>query len=143
LLILCPSALKDNWKKELQKWEIEDEDCVVNVVTKGTDSLKALVNIVSYSLASREPMLTKLLEKKFKVVLCDESHFLKDDKAKRTSNISPIIKNSKRAILLSGTASPSKPIELFTQIKALKFHKLNKTAFGKRYCDMKNVKNLI
>ena len=36
------------------------------------------------------------------VVICDESHYLKNPKAVRTSTIVPFIKNSKRAMLLSG-----------------------------------------
>ena len=40
-------------------------------------------------------------------VICDESHYLKNPKAVRTSTIVPFIRNAKRAMLLSGTCMHS------------------------------------
>lgn len=50
----------------------------------------------------------------------------------------PIIKNSRRAILLSGTPALSRPLELFTQLNALApLSWPDEKQFGKRYCKAK------
>ena len=56
----------------------------------------------------------------FGVVICDESHALKAHKTKRTKHIWPMVQKAKRAILISGTPAPSRPIELFTQVTFLR-----------------------
>ncbi|KAG5555422.1 hypothetical protein RHGRI_012830 [Rhododendron griersonianum] len=69
------------------------------------------------------------------VVIADESHFLKNGQAKRTSASLPILQKAQYAILLSGTPALSRPIELFKQLEALypNVYK-NVHEFGNRYC---------
>jgi SWI/SNF-related matrix-associated actin-dependent regulator 1 of chromatin subfamily A len=71
----------------------------------------------------------------FKVVIADESHFLKNGQAKRTSACLPVIKKAQYAILLSGTPALSRPIELFKQLEALYpdvYRNIHE--YGGRYC---------
>ncbi|KHJ75000.1 hypothetical protein OESDEN_25384, partial [Oesophagostomum dentatum] len=72
------------------------------------------------------------------VIIFDESHMLKDTKAKRTQVALSLSKKASRVILLSGTPALSRPAELFSQIKLVNerlfpsFHQ-----FAIRYCDGK------
>jgi hypothetical protein len=71
----------------------------------------------------------------FQVVIADESHFLKNGQAKRTSACLPVIKKAQYAILLSGTPALSRPIELFKQLEALYpdvYRNIHE--YGGRYC---------
>ena len=70
-------------------------------------------------------------------IICDESHYLKSLAAKRTKALLPILKRTKRCILLSGTPALSRPIELYNQIAALcdKFGSYHD--FGVRYAKAK------
>ena len=43
------------------------------------------------------------------VIICDESHYLKNAKTTRTKTLMPLLKASKRCILLSGTPALSRP----------------------------------
>jgi SWI/SNF-related matrix-associated actin-dependent regulator of chromatin subfamily A-like protein 1 len=43
------------------------------------------------------------------VVVADESHFLKNDKAQRTKATLPLIKRATRAVLLTGTPATNRP----------------------------------
>lgn len=52
-------------------------------------------------------------------VICDECHFIKDPGAQRTKATVPVIKEARRAILLSGTPALNKPKELFQQVQLL------------------------
>eukprot|EP00049_Salpingoeca_infusionum_P020339 m.363875 g.363875 ORF g.363875 m.363875 type:complete len:894 (-) comp24547_c0_seq1:101-2782(-) len=131
LLIVCPSSLKLTWAAELSKW-LQLGDDSVNVVHTSRGSLSGAVVIMSYSLVSK---FGKQLSK-FKVVIADEAHYLKNGKAQRARALVPIIQSAPRALLLSGTPALSKPIELFQQLKAL-YPKLFKVEvkFGVRYCN--------
>ncbi|KAI7838398.1 hypothetical protein COHA_007802 [Chlorella ohadii] len=68
-------------------------------------------------------------------VIADESHSLKESSAQRTKATVPLIKEARRAILLSGTPALNKPKELFQQLSALvPAAKLKMSVFGERYC---------
>ncbi|KAI8819051.1 P-loop containing nucleoside triphosphate hydrolase protein [Fimicolochytrium jonesii] len=136
VLIICPSSLRLTWKAEIIKWlDVPETD--IQVIFTAKDLLKetATFAIVSYDLASRKTMEDQLVLARFKVIVADESHYLKSRDAKRTKCILPLIKRAKRALLLSGTPALSRPIELFTQIGALVQPFTSATQFGVRYCD--------
>ena len=115
LLIISPSYLRYNWKQEILKWDLEKENDI-QIIKKGSDDLQdhSKVVIISYDLAVR--LKSQLHERQFKVAIADESHYLKNRKAKRTKTCLPILKNCKRCLLLTGTPALSRPEELFTQL---------------------------
>ncbi|KAL2775057.1 SWI/SNF-related matrix-associated actin-dependent regulator of chromatin subfamily A-like protein 1, partial [Daubentonia madagascariensis] len=140
LLVVVPSSVRFTWEQAFLRWlpSLSPED--VNVVVTGKDHLRAgLVNIVSFDLLSKLEKQLKL-KTPFKVVIIDESHFLKNSKTARCRAALPLLKVAKRVILLSGTPATSRPAELYTQIIAVKptffpqFH-----TFGLRYCDAKRM----
>ncbi|XP_044499508.1 SWI/SNF-related matrix-associated actin-dependent regulator of chromatin subfamily A-like protein 1 isoform X2 [Mangifera indica] len=129
-LILAPSSLRLHWASMIQQWlDVPSSDIVVvlsqlggsyrsgfTVVSSSTRStihLDGLFNIVSYDVVPK--VQNVLIASDFKVVIADESHFLKNAQAKRTTAVIPIIKKAQYAILLSGTPALSRPIELFKQ----------------------------
>ncbi|XP_036277353.1 SWI/SNF-related matrix-associated actin-dependent regulator of chromatin subfamily A-like protein 1 isoform X1 [Pipistrellus kuhlii] len=136
LLVVVPSSVRFTWEQAFLQWLPSLKPEQINVVVTGKDRLTTgLVNIVSFDLLSK---LEKQLKTPFKVVIIDESHFLKNVKTARCRAAMPLLKMAKRVILLSGTPAMSRPAELYTQIIAVKptffpqFH-----AFGLRYCDAK------
>lgn len=115
------------------------------MIETGKDSVEnAKVLITSYDLLGRRSndflacgvVIMVLLNKKllfnsehFKMqhvlivkhfVIQDESHHLKNHKTARTKAAIPLMQNAKRLILLSGTPALSRPMELYTQISAIK-----------------------
>uniref|UniRef100_A0A8C0NZ54 SWI/SNF-related matrix-associated actin-dependent regulator of chromatin subfamily A-like protein 1 n=1 Tax=Canis lupus familiaris TaxID=9615 RepID=A0A8C0NZ54_CANLF len=136
LLVVVPSSVRFTWEQAFLRWLPSLSPERINVVVTGKDRLTAgLVNIVSFDLLSK---LEKQLKTPFKVVIIDESHFLKNIKTARCRAAMPLLKVAKRVILLSGTPAMSRPAELYTQIIGVRptffpqFH-----AFGLRYCDAK------
>lgn len=97
----------------------------------------AKVLIVSHNMVVTA--LEKLKEKKFGVIIIDESHILKNFKAKCTQASETLAKRAKRLILLSGTPALSRPSELYTQLNLID-EKFFGTfmSYSKRYCDGKN-----
>ena len=98
---------------------------------------KRMIYIMSYNLI---PALSREAHKSpnrltFQAIIADESHYLKSQSAKRTRALVPMLQNSRRAILLSGTPALSRPIELFTQLNALDPTTWSDLkVYGKRYC---------
>ncbi|XP_065622936.1 uncharacterized protein LOC111996656 [Quercus suber] len=150
VLILTPSSLRLHWASTIQQWlNIPPSDIlvvlsqcggsnragytIVSSSTKGCIRLDGLFNIISYDVVPKLQNL--LMASEFKVVIADESHFLKNAQAKRTTASLPVIKKAKYAILLSGTPALSRPIELFKQLEALypDVYK-NVHEYGNRYC---------
>ncbi|XP_036029216.1 SWI/SNF-related matrix-associated actin-dependent regulator of chromatin subfamily A-like protein 1 isoform X1 [Onychomys torridus] len=138
LLVVVPSSVRFTWEQAFLRWLPSLSPENINVVVTGKGRLTAgLVNIVSFDLLSK---LERQLKTPFKVVIIDESHFLKNIKTARCRAAVPILKVAKRVILLSGTPALSRPAELYTQIIAVKptffpqFH-----TFGLRYCDAKRL----
>ncbi|KAF4350534.1 hypothetical protein F8388_014995 [Cannabis sativa] len=150
VLILTPSSLRLHWASTIQQWlNIPSSDIlvvlsqcsgsnksgftIVSSSTKGTIHLDGLFNIISYDVVPKLQNL--LMASEFKVVIADESHFLKNAQAKRTTASLPVIKKAQYALLLSGTPALSRPIELFKQLEALYPDVFkNVHEYGNRYC---------
>ncbi|EFJ37359.1 hypothetical protein SELMODRAFT_76516 [Selaginella moellendorffii] len=146
VLVIVPSSLRIHWATMLKTW-LEIRSCDITIVlSQGTGSsqgytiahsqgkkvlqLGGLFNIISYDMVSKLPV-----DNNFKVVIADESHYIKNAQAKRTNACVPIIQKAKYAVLLTGTPALSRPVELFKQLEALQpsvysdFHE-----YGQRYC---------
>ncbi|KAB2025237.1 hypothetical protein ES319_D06G136500v1 [Gossypium barbadense] len=150
VLILAPSSLRLHWASMIEQWlNIPPPDIVVvfsqmggsnrsgftilSSNSKGDIHLDGLFNIISYDLVAK--LENVLMASEFKVVIADESHFLKNAQAKRTTASLPIIKKAQYAILLTGTPALSRPIELFKQLEALYPTVYRKVyEYGEQYC---------
>jgi len=134
VLIICPAYLRYTWKHELEKWLGTVELCIVN---KGSDEMNKgtfQYLIISYELASKRAAELKALN--FEIVVCDESHYFKGHRTKRTRNLTPLVKKIPHALLLTGTPALNRPCELFPQMHMLRpdFFKTWGT-YTKRYCN--------
>ena len=145
MLIITPSSLTLTWKMEILKWlqgSVYDSD--INLVKAGKDVMISYddkrnrnkpicsITILSYGLATRKQ--AEMFDHKalFGVVICDESHALKNNKTQRCKVLLHLIRrNTKRAILLSGTPTNNRPNELHTQIDSLR---PNEFMSYKNYC---------
>ena len=162
VLIVCPSSLRLNWRSEILKWygpsadddskagggsdggDLLDMDGRIDIIMKGSDERqmearlrstdKRYITIISYDLV---PKLHKTIETvDYGITIADESHMIKSYTAKRTKALLPILKNSRRTLLLSGTPALNRPAELFTQLHALMPSLFTSfQSFGNRYCD--------
>ena len=135
VLVVCPANVKYNWYEEIQSW-LPDVD--VQVVKNGKDPIEgATFTVINYDLVSkREDDLTALGAD---LIIFDESHYLKNNKAKRTQACMNIAGQTESVVCLSGTAITNRPIELFTTLNMIRPAEYNNYfAYGKRYCDAHN-----
>ncbi|XP_061386042.1 SWI/SNF-related matrix-associated actin-dependent regulator of chromatin subfamily A-like protein 1 [Musca vetustissima] len=93
------------------------------------------VLITSYSMMERN--IQQITDRKFGFLIFDESHSLKNPKAKCTMVADRLSQQAKHVILLSGTPALSKPVELFSQLQMIDRKFMSYIDFTTRYCDGK------
>ena len=155
-VVICPSALKENWKREFEMWT--DKKPMVL-----TDSVKTnwhrfyemgLADVFIVNFESLEKFFvtskpaTKDLEHStqiimdpriglFKSAIIDEIHKLKNPKSIRAKICINLTKHKKYIIGLTGTPVVNLPIDLFSQLAII--FKLNHfggaNGFKTRYCE--------
>lgn len=138
LLVVTPSSVRFAWAQQIQRWlpSLDPQEIFVPTTGKNITSTYR-VNIFSYDLMAKK--VEHLKKQHFQVIIMDECHLLKNFKTARCKAALPLLQNSHRVILLSGTPALSRPSELYTSIQAVcpflvKFHD-----FGVRYCDGKKM----
>lgn len=116
-IIVCPASLKENWKREINKWLPHR---TVNVLS-GKDNISNVdVNIVNYDIVGR--FVEPIVHLKPMGLVLDESHYVKSSKAKRTAAVRDIAKKvpqSGTVMLLSGTPVTNRPEELVSQLEIM------------------------
>ncbi|EZG45863.1 putative helicase [Gregarina niphandrodes] len=138
VLVVCPSSIRFQWKDQAKRWLghcFSKPDDEIVVVRNGRTSIPtgARMIITSYELLVR----ADCLKHGFKVIICDESHYLKNINAKRSRTLVPMLQTAKRAILLSGTPALNNPIELYQQFNAVVPDVVKYDVFANRYCEKK------
>ncbi|XP_018620426.1 DNA annealing helicase and endonuclease ZRANB3 isoform X1 [Scleropages formosus] len=141
LLVVVPSSLRYPWIEEMEKWipELSPED--INLVDSKSDisSIKCCkVTVLGYGLLTSDAhaLLDALTQRDFRVILVDESHYLKSRNAARSKILLPLIQKAQRAVLLTGTPALGRPEELFMQINALYPGRFGIwSEYANRYCN--------
>lgn len=129
-LVICPSYLTLNWVREGALWGVS-----LTRVRRGKDAIPEGNVVMSYDLAARR--VSEL--GKFRVVVLDESHYLKSPKTKRTKRLKPLVLRTPHAFLLSGTPAANRPVELYSQVSMVQPQCWGTyTQFVHRYCGAKH-----
>tara|TARA_Y100000004_G_scaffold64976_1_gene72962 strand:- start:8703 stop:11399 length:2697 start_codon:yes stop_codon:yes gene_type:complete len=116
------------------------EDAVLYLEKMGVDmrtvagEINADIVVCNYDIMSyREDAL---IDYGFNIVVCDESHYLKNSKAKRTQATLSVAQESESVICLSGTAITNRPNEFFTTLNLLRPNEFPSFFnYGLSYCD--------
>jgi SNF2 family DNA or RNA helicase len=132
-IIVCPASLKENWKREINKWLPHR---TVNILTGKGNIANVDVNIVNYDIIGR--FVEPIMHLKPMGLVLDESHYVKTSKTKRTEAVRDIAKKvpqSGTVLLLSGTPVTNRPEELVSQLEIMGMLSRfgGKWAFLKRY----------
>ncbi len=140
ILVICPAIVCLVWEKEIRKWSQELEP--------------SNYYVISYEKAAKEKYYADLKALSFDFLVLDESHYLKNLKAKRTQNIlKHIWPVAKYKICLSGTPMTQSVMDMWPVISkicpedfgsywdfAKQFTNMVRTPFGPGY-KFEGVKN--
>ncbi|XP_014235599.1 SWI/SNF-related matrix-associated actin-dependent regulator of chromatin subfamily A-like protein 1 [Trichogramma pretiosum] len=133
MLIISPSSVRYQWSEAIiENLTSVPIHSILHVTTNREPIEKCKVLIVSYDLVGRRT--DELVARRFGVIICDESHYLKSANTQRTKAVQRLATNAKRIILLTGTPALSRPIELYPQIKMLIPNFMSPIDYGVRYC---------
>ncbi|XP_053990312.1 DNA annealing helicase and endonuclease ZRANB3-like isoform X3 [Hylaeus volcanicus] len=135
-LVICPSSITFQWRDQFQLWLPHlikpHQICVLRSGKDQLDLEKSKVIICSYDLIKQSKFRLS-----YQVVICDESHYIKNLSSQRACKILPLLQQANRTILLSGTPALNKPTELYTQIFALVPQFASVKDFSMRYAQIK------
>lgn len=160
-LVICPSSLKENWKREFKKFAgveaviLDDNnrrtwqrywvmkkgngDAMVNVFITNYESLKKFF-VYSISDSSRFTIRSIKFDPRidlFRSVIVDESHKCKSAKTKQSKFVQGICKGKEYILMLTGTPVVNNNSDLVQQLNIMErltdFGGYNK--FVSRYCD--------
>lgn len=131
VIITVPASIKLKWKQEVLNWLPNPK---VEVLS-GTHPyrIKGNIVIINYDIVFYWLEQLKLLNPQ--VLITDECHYYKSNKAKRTKAIKMLSKGIPHVIALSGTPIVNRPIEAYNAIKIISpllFPDAWK--FAQRYC---------
>lgn len=141
--IVCPASLVLNWEKELKEWLLEEASIGILTSNNWREIKNCDIIIASFSYMSKEETVKEIVnpkEKRFKYLIIDECHYLKNPKSKRTKHIlarNGLRSRVERIAAITGTPIVNKPIELYPTIKALcpkAIDNMTYFAYGLKYC---------
>ena len=146
-LVIVPASVKYNWG---EKWsEIVGSKRDISIIESTETKTKknnwnAEVVIINYDIIGKKQgrgatvKFKELVDTKWKMVIFDEAHFLKEKKSQRAKAAKIIIKPEDLKIqLLTGTATMSKPVELWNLLLLIKSEQYvaeDWYQFVRRYC---------
>ena len=147
-LVVCPATLKMNWQREAEKWLTRPT--TVHVVSAGDDwpttpAERDGIYIVNYDILRRYVKVQPRKEPTgpaaiaWDLVIVDEAHYVKNNKAQRSKAVRAIAKKAGRMLMLTGTPIVNRPVELYNLVNILDPGRWgNWWGYVKRYCDAKH-----
>jgi len=143
-LLIVPNSMRLVWADEIEKWVSDLAPGAVSIIRHGSDVAplhdpEVSFLILTYGLLARKsPVSEKILATSYKVVVADESHYIKNGEAQRTKACIQAFQKAPRRILLSGTPALGRPVELYTQLSVVAPDLLGSyKSFTERYCNRK------
>jgi len=134
VLIVCPSGLRLNWKKELELWKVPLK---IKIIDGKKDTLaQDGISILSYTVAFN--YYCDIEHMKYDLIVCDESQALIHNGSQRTKAVRYLSQGIDKILMLSATPLTSRPKDLFEQVNIINDRIFNsRTKFLDTYCGAK------
>lgn len=149
ILIVCPSAVKINWEREIHYFQ-----CYDTTIVSGRKWSEAKFTIINYDILKnfhalpskdlkKEHILDrhqKMLAANFDLCILDEAHKLKNKDSKRGAIMAEVCKKIDRVWLLSGTPVANRPMDFYNLLKLIKSPLTKNWKFyAQRYCEGRQI----
>lgn len=124
-LIVCPTAVKEHWARELVKWSYPSTNINLTQASSITSNIYSAKSsshtIMTYPTISRldESMIKRLIRTGFHHIILDEAHNAKNPHAIRTKFTKTLADKCDYLSLLSGTPIPNTISDLYTTMSLL------------------------
>jgi SWI/SNF-related matrix-associated actin-dependent regulator 1 of chromatin subfamily A len=138
-MIVCPSGLKLNWKREIERWLGDESVYVVggtptnrNKIYSNFKTLKKANLILSYETLRND--INTLVGLDFDSLIVDESHRLRNYDTKQSKAVYMISEKANKVYALTGTPAVNNPSDVYGIFKLLKPSKYTSFwTFAERY----------
>jgi len=149
-IILAPAIVLTNWKREFAKYSKIPQHKVYILFGPGAKRCKQMefikkeghaIVITNYEALQMEPLMNHITEWAPEILICDESHRLKNPQGKRAKEAFKLASKTSRRLILTGTPILNNPADIFQQFKILDLGATfgdNFYAFRARYFEDKN-----
>jgi SWI/SNF-related matrix-associated actin-dependent regulator of chromatin subfamily A-like protein 1 len=117
-VVICPASLKLNWERETQRWLPHRTVAVVSGT--GTVAPAAEITVVNYDIVHAHR--TRLALRRPKALVLDESHYVKNPRAKRTQAVRRLAESlapDALRLALTGTPVMNHAEELIAQLRII------------------------
>jgi len=127
--VVCPASLRVNWQREFAMWDIWGVKPAL-VTTKTSPVPQDIV--INYDIIHRSE---EVLNRRFDLLICDESHFAKNRTSKRSKALKVLADKADTVLLMTGTPVENRPVELFWQMVLMGWKSPSDyMEFAKRHC---------
>ncbi len=142
-LILCPPVVIENWRQEILKFSKIPAAKVHKLTGSGAKRSALLLEerakgpaifITNYEALTMKGLGDNLFSAGFEVLICDESHRIKNPDAKRTKACIKVADNARFRFVLSGTPVLRNLMDIWSQFRVLD----GGEAFGQNFFVFRN-----
>lgn len=134
VLIVTPASLKLNWVNELTLWLPNPKYEILS----GKKPWKPTADFIIINYDILPAWVETIKDLNVQILILDEVHYTKSNKAKRTKAVKKIGKNIPHIIALSGTPIVNRPIEAFNAINLINPEIFPSFIdYTRRYCNAK------
>ena len=113
IVVVAPKIAKSVWMNEAERW-LTSPYKIVEVNGTAPVIMDNSINVMHY-----EQLLKYGIMGGVDLVIFDESHYLKNGRAKRTRAATALAEGAKKVVMLTGTPILNRPGELFSQLRIL------------------------
>jgi len=137
VIIVTPASLKLNWERETFKWIGNVKMAVLSGTTPYILQKDLEIIIINYDIL--QYWVSELLRLNPQILITDECHYYKSNRAQRTRAVKLLAKRMSHIIALSGTPIINRPIEAFNALKIIDPYLFpDYWYFVNRYCNAKH-----
>ena len=139
-LIFAPLIVLKNWKKEFKMFSKISQNAIVVLegpikkrIAQIKESKGPRILVTNYDAVQNKDFVKALKEWGPEILVCDESHNLKNYKSKRAKAVAEIADLCKHRYLLTGTPILNNALDLFMQFRVLDGYLGKNSTFGTNY----------
>lgn len=140
-LILAPSVVLRNWKKEFGMFSKVDQNMIHILdqsVKKRIELIKEQKNyscifVTNYDVMQDDGLIKAFMDWGVEVLVCDEAHVLKSYKSKRAKNVAKIADKCKHRYMLTGTPILNSAMDLYMPYRIMDGYKGPYSTFGSNF----------
>jgi SWI/SNF-related matrix-associated actin-dependent regulator of chromatin subfamily A-like protein 1 len=118
ILVICPALVRGVWVDELKQW-LYNPYTIIRAESGYLPLVRVpSITIISYDATISPKVMRYIMAKTYGLVICDESHYLKNHSAKRTQAVLAGGIKATQWLFMSGTPITNSPLDIWPILAA-------------------------